>query len=335
MFKDQFSRISAFKHKFGAWDDKQQQKEWLIKEVQQSTFHKDYICKAVQDKDAQSWDVTTLNAALGTIMEPVRDSSKLLVKQARSKNKKTLMPIFEVTVGEKAQCSSWQGLRVDVQDPSTSDVVQCRVTKVEKRQVEIVSAKMANDKDLPMKMKENWKEQTGTETDVYLPMEKEVEVVVNLRNKRNALFHKSKPEMEEREFKEFMEQFRGVVHCPFLSDECLKKIEEATNCELFVSILKCGNINIMSYLNYSFGHRCTSHALGPNSKIVLHILAQLMLIAFYLEEKRKGIRRLIFTCVETTLLAYNRTHPTCVPLLQSFHACEHHRPPCIYLMNVF
>ena len=228
LFKAQIRRSSAFNNsQFDAWDGSERQRRWLGNEVQQSPFFRDYICRAVCNKDVQLWDVTTLSAVLGAIMEPAEEPAKLLVKQARGKNNKKPMPVFEVLAERKAQFSSWEGFRVNVKDPSTSDIAPCRVTvrEMEREQViEIVSMEKAKDKDLHKKVVTDWE----TEINVFEPVQ-EVEVVILLRSMRNFLFHVSKPEIEETKFKEFMDQLR-----PFLAYNCDVYWQE-TGSELFVN----------------------------------------------------------------------------------------------------
>ena len=227
LFKAQIIRNIAFKSNFLAWDDSEQQHEWLKKENRQSPFYKDYICKAVQNNDACSWDVTTLSAVLGTIMEPAEEPSKLSVKYVGGKKKAR----FQVVVRENTRCKSWHGFRVNIRNPSNSNVYQCRVSKVEETQFEVVSTEKAND----------WEEQLEKEADVFLPLQEVEAVVAALRTSRNTLFHRSTPEMSKIELEEFMEYFHKAMCCPSFDDRrglYLQEIEETTNCELFVGVLK-------------------------------------------------------------------------------------------------
>ena len=225
VFKAQIIRNSTFKSKFIAWDDSEPQRKWLKEELKQSPFGKEYICKAIHSNDACSWDVTTLSAVLGTIMEPTENSSKLSVKYVGGKKK----ACFRVMVREMTQCRSWHGFRVNIQNPSNSNVYQCRVSKVEETQFEIATTAKIND----------WIEQLEEEADVFLPLQEAEAVVAALRTSRNTLFHRSTPEMKETELEEFMKCFDKAMSCHSFAgrrDFYLQEVK-ATTSELFVSVL--------------------------------------------------------------------------------------------------
>ena len=222
----------AFQNSFGRkpWDGGQTNREWLASVMEKNPRVQDFSCAAVKKKPASEWDVTILVAALSAVMEPSGDPCDVDVNQWCSKNKKKPMDYFEVDVSalERSDCRSWAGFSINVtgasppaasppaasppaaSPPAASPpaVVECVVTEAPSdTKVVAVCREKAKDRDLPNKIK---KGDSPNVRPVQLPLP-EVGHIANVRQSRNALYHRSKTEVSGDEFIQCVTSVRCLI----------------------------------------------------------------------------------------------------------------------------
>ena len=204
------------------WDGGQEHRKWLASVMEMNPRVKDFSCAAVRNKPASEWDVTNLIAALSAVMEPSGVPCDVDVNQWCGKKTKKPMEYFEVDVGksERADCKSWEGFSIYVTtSASPTEIVECVVTEApSETTVVAVSREKAKDRDLPNKITKN---KLTDVRPVNLPLP-EVQDIVKVRESRNALYHRSKMEVSEHEFKQRVESVRCLIKqvlCPYFPKE--------------------------------------------------------------------------------------------------------------------
>ena len=202
----------AFQNSFGTkpWDGGQTDREWLASVMEKNPRVQDFSCAAVRKKPASEWDVTNLSAALSAVMEPSGDPCDIYVNQWCGKKTKKPMDYFEVdvTASERSDCKSWEGFSINVTGASPPEVVECVVTEAPSdTKVVAVSREKAKDRDLPNKIK---KGDSPNVRPVQLPLP-EVGHIANVRQSRNALYHRSKTEVSGDEFTQCVMSVRRLI----------------------------------------------------------------------------------------------------------------------------
>ena len=188
----------AFRKRFGEnpWDGGQENRAWLATVMRKNPRVQDFSCAAVKNTPGTEWDVTNLSAALSVVMEPLDVPCDVAVIQACSKKDRP-MAYFKVSVPERRDCKTWKGFSINVTGASPSEVVECVVTEAPSdTQVVAVCRERANDHDLPKKIT---KYMATEPRPVHLPLP-EVQHIVKVRQSRNTLYHRSKPEVSDEEF---------------------------------------------------------------------------------------------------------------------------------------
>ena len=203
----------AFQKEFGekSWDSECPKcREWLATMMKSSRVQ-DFSCAAVRDKPASKWDVTNLSAALSAVMEPSDvPCNGVDVNQWCGKKTNKPMDYFEVdvTAMKRTDWQSWEGFSINVTGASTSEVVECVVTKApSETKIVAVSRKEAKDGNLPEKIK---KGDLTKDRLVHLPLP-EVQDIVKVRQSRNALYHRSKAEVSGDEFTQCVMSVRRLI----------------------------------------------------------------------------------------------------------------------------
>ena len=226
----------AFQKRFGGnpWDGGQENRAWLATVMRKNPRVQDFSCTAVEKKPATEWDVTNLSAALSAVMEPSAVPCDVAVTQARSKADRP-MAYFKVSVPERRGCKTWEGFSINVTGASPPEVVECVVTEAPSdTQVVAVCRERANDRDLPKKIT---KYMATEPRPVHLPLP-EVGDIVKVRQSRNTLYHRSKTEVSDEEFAQYVVAVRCLIEqalCPYFPkedlDSYLAKLEESADSE--------------------------------------------------------------------------------------------------------
>ena len=213
----------AFQERFGKkpWDGGQSDREWLAAMMEKNPRVQDFSCAAVRKKPALEWDVTNLSAALSAVMEPSGDPCDVDVNQWCGKKTKKPMDYFEVDIStsKRSDCKSWEGFSINVTGASPPEVVECVVTEAPSdTKVVAVSREKTKDRDLPNKIK---KGDSSNVRPVHLPLP-EVGHIVQVRQSRNALYHRSKTKVSGDEFTQCVTSVRFLIEqalCPYFPKE--------------------------------------------------------------------------------------------------------------------
>ena len=234
----------AFQERFGKkpWDGGQSDREWLAAMMEKNPRVQDFSCAAVRKKPASEWDVTNLSAALSAVMEPSGDPCDIYVNQWCGKKTKKPMDYFEVDVSavERSDCKSWEGFSINVTGALPLEVVECVVTETPSdTKVVAVSREKTKDRDLPNKIK---KGDSSNVRPVHLPLP-EVGHTVQVRQSRNALYHRSKTVVSGDEFTQCVTSVRCLIEQalrPYFpkedSDGYLTKLDRAACSEFSSSV---------------------------------------------------------------------------------------------------
>ena len=233
----------AFQEKIGEkpWDSEcQKHREWLATMMGKNPQVQDFSCAAVRKKPASEWDVTNLSAALSAVMEPSDvPSNGVDVNQWCAKKTNKPMDYFEVDVTalKRTDWQSWEGFSINVTGASTSEVVECVVTKTpSETKIVAVSRKEAKDLDLPNKIKEG---NLTKDRLVHLPLPR-VQDIVKVRRSRNTLYHRSKTEVSGAEFTQYVTSVRRLIEQAlrpdFPKEDYLTELDRAASSEFSTSL---------------------------------------------------------------------------------------------------
>ena len=202
----------AFQKEFGKepWDGGQKHREWLATMMENNPQVQDFSCAAVRKKPVSEWDVTNLSAALSAVMEPSDvPCSSVAVTQACSKKNDPINCLnVDVSESERSDYKTWEGFSINVTGASPPEVVECVVTEAPSdTQIVTVCRKMANDSDLPIKIKKYMPTKVRP---VHFPLP-EVQDIVKVRQSRNALYHRAKTEVSGDDFTQYVTSVRCLI----------------------------------------------------------------------------------------------------------------------------
>ena len=189
------------------WNDDQENREWLANVMKKNPRVKDISCQAVKNNPATEWDVTNLSAALSVVMEPSDVPCDAAVTQACSKRDQP-MPHFDISVSERSGCKTWVGFNINVTGASPPEVVECVVTEAPSdTKVVAVCRERANDHDW---LKTTKKTMTLNTRPVYLPLP-EVQCIVEVRQLRNTICHRSRVEASHNELTQCVASLQYLI----------------------------------------------------------------------------------------------------------------------------
>ena len=201
LFNQHILSSKPYQEKFSGklWDDSPVQRKWLASIMEKRVL--DFVYKAVKNKPSTQWDVTILSAVLSVVMEP-SDVPCDAVLTHRKDNPEVCFEL-DVSASGRTDWKAWKGFNIDVTLPS-SEVVEFVVKKANSvNQVVVESRENAKNHYLS-KLKK-------TESVlVHLPRT-EVQDIAKVRELRNILYHRSKAEVSDEEFTQYVESVRHLI----------------------------------------------------------------------------------------------------------------------------
>ena len=199
LFNQHILLSKPYQEKFSGmpWDDSPVQRKWLASIMEKRVL--DFVYKAVKNKPSTQWDVTILCAVLSVAMEP----SNVPCDAVLTHRKDDPEVCLNVSASGRTDWKAWKGFNIDVTLPS-SEVVECVVKKAYSvTQVVAVSRENAKNHYLS-KLKKT------EHVLVHLPRT-EVQNIAEVRELRNILYHRSKAEVSDEEFTQYVESVRHLI----------------------------------------------------------------------------------------------------------------------------